>query len=637
MPLGIYLSPWDMNSSLYENDTAYNIYYMEHLVELLNNSKYGNKGKFVEVWMDEAHGWGHLVKYWYPKWFDLIHQMQSDAVVQSSYASEVRTIGNEGGAAGDPCWCKMNLTDMRDLWDHGEGSDMAHGNPKGDIWDMGESDTTVSGPWFWDKGQSARIMEELTSIYLTSVGRGTPLLLNMPPNRTGIFPQAFVDRLFEFTDAINESFTDDFVQKPGVKASASSVWGNDETYGAKNVLSPDITKYWAMDNKAEGWLEIDLGEERIFDLVVISEHIELGQRIIHFTCEVQTTGTWHLLKRSNTIGAKRIIRTHPVKGSRLRFKFDQGDFYAPPIIERVSVFKAKNLFSLDNLGVPDGLILKSYANFDRNGAWISDNYCYVATGTDGKLTIGKIKYTSQIWVYGSTDPKYGRLEIEFDGKSIGNVSCYSEVHHDRQLLFSSKEYEYGGHKLVLKQVGSAPIAIHCIYFVDNGRAGMFELESKEYEVRGGKTIGIKVKRVGGSNGNTRVLLQTWSDTAIPNKDYKDISVWLDFANHTIKKIVYVETYKVSREGLSFIVRLSDASGGDMKTATGALVGFNHSARVFIKCGHLSKAAIGSIIGSSVAIIGIAIGVSVFVMRRRSDDSPDYLMTVSGDKLIKYVE
>ena len=49
---------WDAHSPLYHVDTEeqYNEYYLNQLKEILEDPKYGNKGKFVEVWMDGAPG-----------------------------------------------------------------------------------------------------------------------------------------------------------------------------------------------------------------------------------------------------------------------------------------------------------------------------------------------------------------------------------------------------------------------------------------------------------------------------------------------------------------------------------------------------------------------------------------------------
>lgn len=76
---------------------------MNQLREVLGNPKYGNNGKFVEVWMDGAKGSGAAAQHYkFQEWFDLIEELQPGAVVFSPYGSTIRWIGNESGKAGTP-------------------------------------------------------------------------------------------------------------------------------------------------------------------------------------------------------------------------------------------------------------------------------------------------------------------------------------------------------------------------------------------------------------------------------------------------------------------------------------------------------------------------------------------------------
>ena len=66
MDMGFYLSPWDANSPDYGKEVEYNEYYMNQLEEILGDKKYGNNGKFVEVWMDGAKGSGAAdLQFWF--------------------------------------------------------------------------------------------------------------------------------------------------------------------------------------------------------------------------------------------------------------------------------------------------------------------------------------------------------------------------------------------------------------------------------------------------------------------------------------------------------------------------------------------------------------------------------------------
>ena len=50
-------------------------------------------------------------------------------------------------------------------------------------------------------------------IYFKSVGRGTPLLLNIPPNKEGKFADADVARLKEFKATLDQMYATDFAKE----------------------------------------------------------------------------------------------------------------------------------------------------------------------------------------------------------------------------------------------------------------------------------------------------------------------------------------------------------------------------------------------------------------------------------------
>ena len=185
MDMGVYLSPWDAHSPLYHVDTEdqYNEYYLNQLKEILEDPKYGNKGKFVEVWMDGARGDGaQKVTYTFDKWFDVIRKAQGDIAIFSAEPTNVRWIGNEKGIAGDPVWHKVNPDKIRN---NPSNSYLNHGDPEGKQYSVGEADVSIRSGWFYHDNQEPKSLRELMDIYFKSVGRGTPLLLNIPPNQDG--------------------------------------------------------------------------------------------------------------------------------------------------------------------------------------------------------------------------------------------------------------------------------------------------------------------------------------------------------------------------------------------------------------------------------------------------------------------
>lgn len=89
MPMGLYLSPSDLNNENYgkaeDNYHQYNDYMKNQLVELLSNPKYGNKERITEIWYDGAK-FGSGLKtqvYYYEKWLYYIEALEPGCLVNS--------------------------------------------------------------------------------------------------------------------------------------------------------------------------------------------------------------------------------------------------------------------------------------------------------------------------------------------------------------------------------------------------------------------------------------------------------------------------------------------------------------------------------------------------------------------------
>lgn len=70
------------------------------------------------------------------------------------------------------------------------------------------------------------------------------------------------------------------------------------------------------DGQTTGSITIDLGGTKLFDIVSIEEYIKLGQRISEFTVDVHTDSGWKEFGSGYTIGAKRLVRSTPVRADR---------------------------------------------------------------------------------------------------------------------------------------------------------------------------------------------------------------------------------------------------------------------------------------------------------------------------------
>ena len=82
-------------------------------------------------------------------------------------------------------------------------------DPRGTHFVPYETTMSIQNPgdaWFWHPGHAFDSPAELFRRYLATVGRGAHWILNLPPNTTGIIPEAYVRSATQAGDAIRRSF-----------------------------------------------------------------------------------------------------------------------------------------------------------------------------------------------------------------------------------------------------------------------------------------------------------------------------------------------------------------------------------------------------------------------------------------------
>lgn len=335
LKFGVYLSPWDRNHPEYGR-AAYVEYYHNQLEEL--TTLYG---PLFEVWFDGANGgdgyYGGTREtrkieaatyYQWDKVRAIVRRNQPHAVMFADADMDVRWVGNEKGIAGDPCWPTMDRTPYT----------MPKGNSGvrlGELWNPAETNTSIRPGWFWhkDENESVRSPANLFNLYMTSVARGTNLLLNLPPDRTGQIYQADVDSLKGFKAILDKTYKTNFAADASVEASSVAAGTS-----AKGVLFDDGV--WAADedDAAGAWITLTLPEARTFDFIRIREVIEYGVRIDQFVVEARVAGQWQEVARKVYIGHQRLLKLDaPIVADKVRLKIISAK--ASPVISEISLFR----------------------------------------------------------------------------------------------------------------------------------------------------------------------------------------------------------------------------------------------------------------------------------------------------------
>lgn len=343
LKFGIYLSPWDRNRADY-GKPSYLTYYRNELKELF--TKYG---PVVEMWFDGANGGSGYyggarekrvingaTYYEWPTTLALVRSMQPNVVFFSDAGPGVRWVGNENGTAGTTNWNTIS-TDTIYAGKGGIEQLLNTGSPDGKNWVPAEVDVSIRPGWFYHAREDSLVKTpaRLFEIYLSSVGRGSTLLLNVPPDRRGLFNEHDVKALQGFKHLLETEFAHNLALKAPV--SASSYRAKAAAYAPANLTDGNKASYWATDDGVlTGSFTIDLGKAQTVKYIVLQEYIQLGQRVKAFTVEAWKNNAWQKIADATTIGYKRILQVSPVQTAKIRVTIT--DAKACPVISNAAIY-----------------------------------------------------------------------------------------------------------------------------------------------------------------------------------------------------------------------------------------------------------------------------------------------------------
>ncbi len=332
LKFGVYISPWDRNCASYGTSGYRSVYYKQ-IEELLTQY-----GPIFEIWFDGANGgdgyYGGACEkrnigsaddyYGYQDIVKMVRSMQPDCIVWGA-ANHGDAVwgGSEKGHVPYPCWSVTKPNTPKERWMPLEG------------------DTPINrAGWFWHPGQQDKTKspKELMQVYMTSVGRGANLILNLAPDRQGKLCPEDVDALLQFGESLRQMLSHDMAL--GAKAKASEVRGNDSRFAASKVVDGDIESYWCPDDgSTTGHIELRLKKPACFDVVRIREQIRLGQRVKRFQIDAWVNGQWKTVDREGETIGNQVLRqlAEPVVSNRLRVRITSAR--ACPCISEISLLK----------------------------------------------------------------------------------------------------------------------------------------------------------------------------------------------------------------------------------------------------------------------------------------------------------
>jgi len=343
LKFGVYLSPWDRNHAEY-GSPAYVDYYRNQLNEIFTTY-----GPVFEMWFDGANGGdgyygGKREKrsiqgstyYDWPTTLNLVRELEPEILFFSDAGPGVRWVGNERGVAGETNW---NTITPDTLYAGKGGIEqlLNTGAENGTHWIPAEVDVSIRKGWFYHAEEDTLVKtpQQLFEIYLTSVGRGSTLLLNIPPDRRGRVHKIDSASLMGFRALVDSTFKHNLALNKSVQV--SSFRGKDKKYNAANLVDQNPEAYWTTDDDiTSATIEIDLGKSQQLNFIELQEYIQLGQRVKGFTVEARVNNAWQQIAAGTTIGYKRILKVNGIHTDAVRVSIT--DSKACPMIAEVGVY-----------------------------------------------------------------------------------------------------------------------------------------------------------------------------------------------------------------------------------------------------------------------------------------------------------
>ncbi|SEH70410.1 alpha-l-fucosidase [Akkermansia glycaniphila] len=348
---GVYLSPWDRNHPAYGTPEYVNVY-REQLKELLTQY-----GPVFIVWHDGAGGgegyYGGAKDsrtvdkssyYDWPNTWKLVKSLQPHAVIFSDVGPDVRWVGNESGFAGYPCWATYTPKGLNGK-PPGPGCNVyqegVQGTVNGKFWIPAEVDVSIRPGWFWKAHENGRVRtpENLMKLYFESVGRGADLNLNVPPDSRGRIHENDAASLKEFSRLLKQMYSLNLADGASVKFSS-----NGTAKSSEDVLDRKRATFWmAAEDDRNPAVVVKLPEARTFDVIRLSEPIQLGQRIRKFSVFVKENGQWVPWVNGSSVGPRVLLLGKSVTTDELKLVVEASD--APAALSEFSLWQKPQIVS----------------------------------------------------------------------------------------------------------------------------------------------------------------------------------------------------------------------------------------------------------------------------------------------------
>lgn len=333
LKFGVYCSPWDRNNAEFGRPGYVEVFH-EQFRELMTNY-----GELFEIWLDGANGgdgyYGGTHErrpidgstyYQWDRFVEMVRELQPRATI---FGFDLRFVGNECGFADETCWHTYPCSTFAP----GEKPPLGEGARDGIVWVPAECDFPLRHGWFYHENSDLKQPDKLIELYFKSIGRGCSMDIGIAPDTRGLVHESDCRVLKEFNRKITEIFENNLLVSNNATISSNS----DSGYAPENVIDGKEDTFWA---SGEGddvpSLTFEFPEAIKFNVVEISEYIQLGQRVDEFAVDIWKDDDWMEIATGTSVGYKRLLMTTSSTTEKIRIRFEK--CAAPPAIAKVALF-----------------------------------------------------------------------------------------------------------------------------------------------------------------------------------------------------------------------------------------------------------------------------------------------------------
>ena len=230
-----------------------------------------------------------------------------------------RQCGNESGGTRDTEWNVIpykedpnKMVRFGDLTQKDLGSREKLYQAKYLHYQQAETNTSIREGWFYrdEDKQKVRSADDVFDIYERSVGGNSTFLLNIPPNRAGMFSPEDVKVLNEVGQRIQDTYGTNLF---------------DGASGPSKVLDADIESYELLDDSNE--ITISAKSPVTINRLVLQEAITThSERIEKHVLEAWVDNDWKSIATATNVGYKRILRFKEVTSNKFRIRVSASRF-----------------------------------------------------------------------------------------------------------------------------------------------------------------------------------------------------------------------------------------------------------------------------------------------------------------------